>query len=327
MTTVVTPFSDALYEPLGELLDAVYPGYPGQLTDLRHEDATRAAHCKCARWLVLDGDRAVACAEYKQFAGRYHPRRFTVDVLVRPELEGSGLGGELYEHLLSELVPHAPETLQAFVRDDRPRAVRFAQARGFVEHQREIESHLDLIGYEPAVAAEREARLAERGIVLRSLAELADAPDRDAKFHALYWELVADVPAPHPPTQVPLDAWRERYFANPLLRVDGAFVAIDGNEYVGYSNLYDGEDGEIIYTGLTGVRRAHRGRGIAQALKHRGLAWAKAEGRRTVMTWNERANADILAINRKVGFVSKWAWIDFVKTLAAGEAADAGGAS
>ena len=64
-----------------------------------------------------------------------------------------------------------------------------------------------------------------------------------------------------------------------------------------------------------GYAAPYRRRGIALALKLRGIAYAKAQGRPTIKTWNESNNRAMLAINDALGFVKQPAWIDFVKTL------------
>ncbi len=53
-------------------------------------------------------------------------------------------------------------------------------------------------------------------------------------------------------------------------------MAVDGDEYVGMSNLWDDRASDALYTGLTGVKRSHRRRGIATALKVRAIAYARA---------------------------------------------------
>ncbi|HXH89214.1 MAG TPA: GNAT family N-acetyltransferase, partial [Gaiellaceae bacterium] len=54
---------------------------------------------------------------------------------------------------------------------------------------------------------------------------------------------------------------------------------------------------------LTGVKRAHRGRGIAAALKARQIAWAKENGYESLQTSNEVRNAPIRHLNAKHGYV------------------------
>ena len=73
-------------------------------------------------------------------------------------------------------------------------------------------------------------------------------------------------------------------------------------------------DTEKIDTGLTGVIRSHRRRGIAMALKVQALEFARQRGFQTVMTDNEEKNP-MYQLNLKLGFKPKPAWIDFEKQL------------
>ena len=63
-----------------------------------------------------------------------------------------------------------------------------------------------------------------------------------------------------------------------------------------------GGDGRAGVSRLTGVKRVHRGRGIA-VLKAAQIAWAKEHGFSTLQTSNEVRNAPIRHLNAKHGYV------------------------
>ena len=52
----------------------------------------------------------------------------------------------------------------------------------------------------------------------------------------------------------------------------------------------------------TGVARAHRGRGLATALKRAQIDRARAAGLNELVTWNEDGNAPIRAVNARLGY-------------------------
>ena len=63
------------------------------------------------------------------------------------------------------------------------------------------------------------------------------------------------------------------------------------------------ETTERAFHDLTGVKRAHRGRGIAAALKRTQIAWAKENGYTALQTSNEVRNEPIRHLNAKHGYV------------------------
>ena len=71
----------------------------------------------------------------------------------------------------------------------------------------------------------------------------------------------------------------------------------------------------VISPRLLGVRRAYRRRGIATALKVRGILWAKNHGFQGVRTDTDTTNAPMIAINDRLGFVETPGRVEFRKEL------------
>src|SRR5207245_4943489 len=97
---------------------------------------------------------------------------------------------------------------------------------------------------------------------------------------------------------------------NPHLLPDGYFLAKDGSNFVGMSDVHriDSEPA-VLNQDDTGVIREYRGRGIATALKLRVIDFGKKNGYRIIKTWNDSVNASMLAINNKLGFKRQVGWI------------------
>ena len=77
------------------------------------------------------------------------------------------------------------------------------------------------------------------------------------------------------------------------------------------TELYtDGVDPTKLHTGLTGARREHRRRGLALALKLAALGVARERGTASVWTGNATTNAPMLALNTRLGFRPRTAWIE-----------------
>ena len=83
---------------------------------------------------------------------------------------------------------------------------------------------------------------------------------------------------------------------------EGSFVALAGGEIVGFSGLCAGDHDGVAEDGLTVVRRDWRRRGLARALKARELEWAAANGYREVVTWTQRGNEGMRALNEQLGY-------------------------
>lgn len=274
--------------------------------NMRWEDSQRDPKCRCARWVAELNGKTVGFAEQMQYPGIYHPRKFDVGVDVLPDYRGRGIGSALWNTVWEAVQAYDPITLTAGARENCEDALRFLAKRGFVEKLRNWESHLDLTTFDPAQFQDQ-----VEGCQVRSYADLSAEPDFYEKLYALVCEVRRDVPSTAPLTDVPYEAWLKNQKSNPHLWPQGYQIAVKGSEWVGVSNLWTTAEAGVLNTGLTAVKREHRGTGIALALKVRALATAKAAGYRLVKTWNESNNERMLAINVKLGFVRKPAWVSF----------------
>jgi mycothiol synthase len=312
----IRPFTPADYEGGSRVANVVWSEYPETADSWRHEDEHRDPKCLWARWVAEDDGQIVGYGEFTQWPGQYHPRKFDIGVTVLPDHHGQGIGATLYRAILAGLEPHQPIQLKGDTREDMTRGVAFAQRLGYVEKMRSWESRLDLTTFDPAPFSTEGARAAAEGIVIKTFAELAADPERNRKLYDLSWDLIQDVPSTDPPTRMTYEYFVEERLGHPDFLADGYFVALDGADYVGYTNFWLSQASADLYTGLTGVRRSHRRRGIAMALKLRALDYAKSTGAPLVKTWNETGNEGMLAINIRLGFVRQPAWISFIKSLA-----------
>lgn len=194
---------------------------------------------------------------------------------------------------------------------DDPRALRFAVDRGFVEAKRDTPWSLDLTRFDPAPHAAARTALERAGVRLASLADLdAAGTEWRRPFWALFSEVRRDVPRAGPVRDIPFERFAEMSYAAPDFAPELALVALATevsaapDAMIGMSQLWrDAEAGaDEAFTGLTGVVRSWRRRGVALALKVAALERAAAAGVRRVHTDNDERNAGMLAINRRLGF-------------------------
>jgi len=310
MPVTIRPFTPEDYRALAEL-GTTYMPMPAE--EIRYWDEQNRPPCLRRRWLAEADGRVVGMGEYAQFAGRYHPRKFVLDIWVHPEYQRRGIGRSLWELVTSSLAEHDPIEYLINTREDLPHSMRFVAALGFEEVMRSWESQLDLTTYDPA----RFAHLDRCDLTIKSLTELADDPERDRKLYELVSAVRQDVPTYSPLTSVPFEMFVERNLQNPWFISDAYLVAVDGDKYVGVTSVNRAPDDGPLQTRLTGVLREYRRRGVAMALKLRLLAWAHANGYASVKTHNATNNRPMLAINELLGFVKKPAIIDYVKVLKA----------
>ena len=216
---------------------------------------------------------------------------------------------------LRELHCRGARHLRSHARSDRPEGIRFLQTRGFVEFLRESDAQLDVTTCDLTPYAHLPATLAAQGIHLVALTDLPATPARDRALYALETELRRDVPGFGSEEAPTYDAWRGQRLDAPEFLADACFLAVEGTALVGMSYLTRTALPDHLHQRLTGVRRSHRGRKIALALKTCGIAYARAHGYHTILTSNAIHNAPMLAINTRLGFVPLPVWIFFQKSL------------
>ena len=316
MNTGIRPLTSDDYEILADIMNSVLPDYALTGGQLRHDDEHRDKRCRCQRWLYeIDGD-TVGIGVFQNLAYMFHPRIFRIDISVRPEYQRRGIGSRLYDHVLSALAEHDPLEVTAYFREDMTESRRFCTKRGFEEKMRDWEVRLDVNSFDPNDYTELEQKLEREGIRVVSYADLADDPDRDHKLWRLDCVLGYDVPMPGEYTEPTFEFYKSRNMDNPMYTPEAHTIAVCGDEFVGMNILWKSDDREdLVYTGLTGVAREFRRKGVALAMKVRGLRWCRGNGINEVRTWNATQNEGMLAINERLGFVKQPAWIEYSKTL------------
>ena len=116
-----------------------------------------------------------------------------------------------------------------FTTEARPEGIAFLQQRGFVERERAKFVELPLAGLAaPAVAP-------PAGIVVTTLA--AQPAARAAGVYEAALEAEPDVPTADPHEVEPYERWRQYAIDMPEQPHEACFVAVAGEEVVGWANL------------------------------------------------------------------------------------------
>jgi GNAT superfamily N-acetyltransferase len=314
----IRPFepTDADYEAFAALVWAVWPEYRDTVEELRHRDETRDRELFFERFLVESEDSIVASGLCCEPWWSVQPGKYYVAIEVHPDHRRQGIGMALYNHLMRQLAEHEPAKLLSSTREDCADGVRFLTQRGFKQVMRYPISHLDVAGFDPKPFAKKVAQVEASGVNILPLAEIATVwSDWKQRLYELGWEIAQDVPSPDPLTKQPFDVFQTRVLGAPDFDPQAWFIALEGDQWVGMSNLWLPKgDPDKIYTGLTGVVRSHRRRGIATAAKLRGIDYAKQRGAKIIETDNEENNP-MYFLNLALGFEPQPAMIDFEKQI------------
>lgn len=282
------------HEAYAALWNAVVPRYPITAEELERSRARRPDDLR----LVGRIDWAVAgCAA----AIRSDlPGRTYMGNVVLPEHRRRGLGRVFLARCIAAARAHGSEVLAAGVEEGDVAGEAFAARYGLREVLRELEISRAVQPDEPEPAS-------PEGI---ELVELSTRLDLLPAVYRLACETLPEMPL-HAPLEMPsYERWVEEEATGPDVLRGGTLVALDGPTVVGFSGLVRrAADPHLAEHGLTSVAVSHRNRGIATALKRAQIAWASRAGYRELMTSTQADNAPMRAVNEKLGYEPRPAWI------------------
>jgi GNAT superfamily N-acetyltransferase len=201
-------------------------------------------------------------------------------VRVHPEGRRRGIGSELLAAVREGAGELGRESVWGRVRDSESMA--FVAKRGFTEVTQEVN-------------VLRELRPGD-GELAPGITELRDEHLREV--YELCVETIPEIHVPLPGEAPPYDEWvqKEQWQAS------AGFVALDDGSVVGYARLYETGLPHRLEHGLTAVRRSHRRRGLATALKRAQIAWAADNGYRELVTDMVEGNVAMRAVNERLGY-------------------------
>lgn len=233
------------------------------------------------------------------------PGKSFVNIYVHPDRRGRGAGSLIVrtaEEYLSQLGAAA---VYSWVLDE-PGHRAFAVKRGYVASRPAHFLRLDLAqGILPAPAP------LPAGVSLRTAADYAEDPRPMFEIDA---ETTADEPSDIPTEFSDYEEWLTHTFRNPLLDHELSSVVLVEGEIAAFTAAMT--DGDTRYwSGMTGTRRAFRGRGLAKLAKNDSLHRARAAGYTDAFTGNDAENGPMLAINKWFGYEVCAKEVRFVRTL------------
>lgn len=260
---------------------------------------------------AVDNGELIGRGQISAWPDDEEPGKLWTWFFVREDRRGTGVDSAIFDAGLELLAGREHTSLWTCIREDFLPTFEYLRERGYEERFRSWGAHLDLNDFDSRALATYRNALTECGVTLCAYEELASDPSRDAKLSALQAELEEE--APHFEPIIPK---RHPKPTDPGVLRGSHVVAVVNGEYAGMASL-TGQEGSstMAGSGLIGVKREYRDRGIATALLAHTSAWAKERGFAEMNAGGAGTNAAMLKVIRRVGFEVEPAWITLAKFL------------
>jgi mycothiol synthase len=246
-------------------------------------------------WLLAERDDETVGAGYALVGWHTPPHRAIGAAFVPPDERGAGVGIALVDALEGWAAEQGCTELEGPVSEEDEGSLVWAAQHGYHEIGRNSRLVLDLTTAEIADPAPPD------GI---EIVTWADRPELAQGLWEVAGEATPDIPGEEEGDVGTLEEWLARDMRGASDDPRAVFAALEHGEVVGFAKLsFSDESSERAFHDLTGVKRAHRGRGIAGALKRAQIAWAKENGYTSLQTSNEVRNEPIRRLNERYGYV------------------------
>jgi len=318
----IRPSTDRDHAEIVTIGNSVNPDrLPRSVEDFRSAIRRQPPLASAQSYVAETGGRVVGHLWLNRLIYVPNPHVWYTELLVHPNVQGQGIGGQLYEFLLDRLAAHQAQRVRAHVREDLPVAWNFAAHRGFQETGHgDRPSRPDVHTADTDAGRRAAERLEREGVRIATLTELSDdQADVLHGIHELVNETYADIPSSDEWTSIPFGEW-QRLRTEAGERRDMVWVAVEDGRVVGVGTLLQRQE-SAADAGQTGVARTHRGRGIARALKHSHVDWARRHGVDYLFTENDVGNVPMLHINADIGYQPLPTDIEVIRDLGGDEGA------
>jgi GNAT superfamily N-acetyltransferase len=282
---------------------SVFPEYQGTALLWRPGHQLDDPEQAALRLIALDSAREVVGYGAIRETG---PKRYRMNLLVQPGLQGQGIGGALYDRLLRELRARGAVSVNVRTRDDQALALDFLAQRGFEEVHRMKGMTLRVDQVDQDQLEDLLSPLDRENLSINTLEDLRRRdPEWRERLYALYVQVREGWPD-FDPTLPEEKTWPIEHFDRYLgefMNAGPTWIAQFGDYYVGFVGALG-----------TAVHPDWRGRGVGGALKAFQALNAQRAGQPTLVS--NSANPVIWRINRHIGYQSWFAEVRLIKRLA-----------
>jgi GNAT superfamily N-acetyltransferase len=230
---------------------------------------------------------------------------------VDPDYRCRGYGSRLLHHLEELALEHKADLVKCTTSENDTETHNFLKHRGYRFNSHAFSSALDLTSFE---ASRYSVRTLPQGVRFFTFADTPMDEDARQKLWELNTESVRDEPNNDPEFAPAFEDYCSQVIGATWFDPSTQFIAAMDDEWVGVSAV-GGDSVENYHNLFTGVKRAHRGKGIAKALKVLALSHSKERGIKRIRTGNDSRNAPMLEINRQLGYSPMAGVFEFRKKL------------
>jgi GNAT superfamily N-acetyltransferase len=266
--------------------------WPRAAVTMDEVDSYKASSVAFADHLALLDGEPIGSGAVAILPSRPDVGSASITVLARHR--GRGAGTALYREISRWCAAQGVETIEAPMEVEDAASVDYARRHGFTEIERFGRMVLELGGVDVPVDPP------PAGIEIVSWAE---RPELARGIYEVAVEAYPDMPGNEADEMEPYEAWLAHDMQGSADRPEATFVALSGDEVVGFAKFFlTAAQPADAHHDTTGVKRAWRGRGIALALKHAQIGWAKRQGYERLVTGNEMRNEPIRRLNARLGY-------------------------
>lgn len=288
-TISVRPADGADFPAAAALRAANEPDRIISLEGMRIWMADLPERAALATWLAEDDREPVGWAMAMRSWTQPDDGVGSVDVVVAPGRHRQGIGTALAERIGAHCTGLGLHTVHA-MSADTPSARAMAEQHGFRAAHMQTMSTIDprTVVAEPVPA----------GVRLVPFGEIDDP----RPVFELDLEVSVDVPGDESFESMTLADWSARFWRTPIVDGECSLLAYVDGEPAGLTMLRVDRPTGRAHNNITGVRRVHRGRGLARLLKSHSLHRAAELGATVAATENDETNAPMLAVNTALGY-------------------------